>query len=648
MINKLKTYIVCMLLIASSPLFSQTENIDFKSLKEKYKNEDAAYLRDNKTYIIEPDGDNISIKSNIEYALVLLNDKAAGYAQREISYVKLFSSISDIDAYTLVPKEKGGYKKVKVKEFADNNNTSEDVFYDDVSTKTFVFPQPAQGAITVLKYTETTKDPHFLNKFYFASGNPVEQAVFTIKVHKDVDLKFVLKNPKDDILFSEATEGNYKIYTWTRNNIVKLESESSAKSIAYETPHVICYIASYKGKTKRHSVLEDTKGLYNYCYSLLDKGLEKPDAEIMRITDSLITNINNNEDKVKAVYNYIQENIKYIAFEDGLGGFIPRKPSMVCTRKFGDCKDISNLICCMLNYAGVPSYHTWVGTNTIPYRFSELPIMGVANHMITAVWLNNQWYFLDGTAKFLSYRYPSDFVQGKQAMIGINADSFVLVDIPIIKGEVNKTRDTLYAAISGDTIAGKGIKIIDGLTRCEISSSVYYTSGNKVNELWENFLEVGQNNCKIENIAILGLKGRDSILQFKYDYKVPKYITQIDNEKYVNLNLLKLWNSSDIEIEKRTREYMFDQTKTNDITTIFNIPKGYTVTKVPTNNAIDKGDFGFNFTYKQVGNTIVYNQKFWYNSLVLNKPDFKAWNDTIELLHKAYRQNIVLTEITKK
>ena len=129
---------------------------------------------------------------------------------------------------------------------------------------------------------------------------------------------------------------NFKIYTWTRKNITKLKAEDQAKSIAYETPHIIVYIASYQGKTKKHKVLENTQGLYKYCYSLLDKGLETPDAALKRITDSVVQNVTTDLEKLQKIYYYVQDNINYIAFEDGLGGFIPRKPTLVCSRKYGD------------------------------------------------------------------------------------------------------------------------------------------------------------------------------------------------------------------------------------------------------------------------------------------------------------------------
>lgn len=644
MINKLRVILILSFIIMTNFLNGQTP-IDLKAMQDKHKGNDVVYLKYNESIFIEPQNEDLYITDRTENELLFLTESASYYAQQKISYVNHVSSIAEIEAYTNVPKPKGGYKKVKVNEYTKNSNTSSDVFYDDVNTTDFVFPQPTIGAIGVVNYTEEIKDPHFLSRYYFASGIPIESAVFQIKVHKLVDLKYVLKNPTEDIKFTEVIEGNFKIYTWTRKNITKLKAEDEAKSIAYETPHIIVYIASYQGKTKKHKVLENTQGLYKFCYSLLDKGLETPDAALKRITDSVVQNVTTDLEKLQKIYYYVQDNINYIAFEDGLGGFIPRKPTLVCSRKYGDCKDIANLICTMLNYAGVPAYHTWVGTTTIPYKFSELPIMGVANHMIAAVPINNQWYFLDGTSKFLSYKYPSGFVQGKQAMIGINADSFLLMDIPMVNASVNITKNFIQAQFSGDTLIGKATRVVDGLPRCNIVSSVYYVPEKRREEFWKNFLELAQNNCTIDSIKITGMKGRDSLLTCTYNYKIPKYVTHFEDEVYVNLNLIKEWSNSNIDLETRTREFMFDEANSDEIITTFVIPKGYNVVKIPSNYSIDKGNYSFNFTYERKGNTIIYTQKYWFNTMEFKKDDFKPWNETIALLQKAFRQTLVLKKI---
>ena len=617
--------------------------IDLNAYQTKYKDDDIVFLKDEEECTIDLSGNEVKIKNRSYSEMLFLQGKSSKYGQRDISYVNYFSEIIDLKAYTLLPNGKGGYKKLKVSEFEERKNTSEGVFYDDVNVKSFNFQQPEPGAIGVTDYTEKMKDPHFLGKFYFALGAPIEHSSFTVKVHKDIDLKYVLKNPGTDIVFTETREGNYNIYKWTRENAPKVKGEGQAKAVSYEIPHVIIRIASYKSKTGKIKVLETTKDLYDYCYSLLNKGFEPASDEIKRVTDSLTNNITDPVAKVKNIYYYIQNHMKYIAIEDGLGGFIPRSPSLVFSRKYGDCKDLATLLCSMMQYAGLEAYPTWIGTNDIPYRFDQEPVMGVANHMIAALWLNNRWYFIDGTADFMSWEYPSDFVQGKQAMIGISADSFQLAMVPVVSIETNCTIDSIFCKISGDTIMGSAVKSMDGLPRCTLSSSLNSVQDARMDEVLERILELGQNNCRITNIKSSGMHGRDSVLRFAYNYKIPKYVNKNGSRLYVNLNLERTWDNSEIELENRTREFIFDQVVSYKRYIEFEIPSGYSLPKLPSDYTVDSEKYGFKFTYTQSGSKIIYTQNYWFNVLEIKKSEFEEWNKLIEKLYKAYSQTVVLT-----
>ena len=58
---------------------------------------------------------------------------------------------------------------------------------------------------------------------------------------------------------------------------------------------------------------------YNYLYK---KSVNKPDelkAKVTELTKGKTTDI----EKVKSIFYWVQDNIRYIAFEDGLAGFIP-------------------------------------------------------------------------------------------------------------------------------------------------------------------------------------------------------------------------------------------------------------------------------------------------------------------------------------
>src|SRR5258708_38232193 len=48
-------------------------------------------------------------------------------------------------------------------------------------------------------------------------------------------------------------------------------------------------------------------------------------------------------DKIKAIFYYVQDNIRYIAFEDGMAGVKTEKTHEVLRKKNGDCKGLGKL-----------------------------------------------------------------------------------------------------------------------------------------------------------------------------------------------------------------------------------------------------------------------------------------------------------------
>src|SRR6185437_2977242 len=154
------------------------------------------------------------------------------------------------------------------------------------------------------------------------------------------------------------------------------------------------------------------------------------------VVDSLTIGLKTNESKARSVYSWVQHNIKYVAFEDGMGGFVPREASLVCSRRFGDCKDMASILTAMLKKAGVPAYFTWIGTRDLPYNFDQVPLPMTSNHMICTINLDGKYVFLDGTDPTCVFGMPSAGIQDKQAMISVNEKEYKILKVPAVEKEI--------------------------------------------------------------------------------------------------------------------------------------------------------------------------------------------------------------------
>lgn len=73
------------------------------------------------------------------------------------------------------------------------------------------------------------------------------------------------------------------------------------------------------------------------------------------IVADLTGGLNTIEEKVKAVAEYVRDEVRYVAVEIGVGRFQPREANATLSNRFGDCKDKATLMRAMLSELGVES-----------------------------------------------------------------------------------------------------------------------------------------------------------------------------------------------------------------------------------------------------------------------------------------------------
>ncbi len=88
------------------------------------------------------------------------------------------------------------------------------------------------------------------------------------------------------------------------------------------------------------------------------------------------------EDKLLAITGFMQDEIRYVAVEMGIGGWQPHPARDVFRNRYGDCKDKATLLVAMLREAGITAYPLMVDFD---HRVDPGMPTHFADHMITAV-----------------------------------------------------------------------------------------------------------------------------------------------------------------------------------------------------------------------------------------------------------------------
>lgn len=573
---------------------------------------------------------------------IYTNQKLSNRAGTRIYYSGAFNEVYDIEAYTLVP-EGSKYKKVKVTHFEHEEEISDDYFDDDVKYVSINFKDVKEGAKTFVSYKVKFKEPRLLYGFTFQRWAPVANATYSVKYDNRVELKIVEKNFSDIVEKTEGVAKNKKkIITWKVKNLEAFKEEEQAPNTRYFAAHVIPIVTWYLNKKDTVKVLGSVDNLHNWYASLLKSEKSNTSDELKKVVDTLMVGANSEAEKVKRIYYWVHKNIKYIAFEAGMEGFVPRLAKDVCLKRFGDCKDMSNLQYHMMKLAGIDKgHHVWVGTRAIPYKYAEVPSSACDNHMIAAYWTGDSIVFLDGTATYTPFGMPSSGVQGKQGLVHIDSNHYRVFDIPVMSEQASVSKDSVRIKLTGNRLTGNA--------RWSGTGYFGYMYRNYLNNVpkasyddWvKKFLSKGNNKFTLDTFLVGHSMEADYPLDFMYKFKLDNYVKSLDDELYLNLALDRPWQSFEL---KKDREYAYetDFKSTEIIITEFEIPEGYEVTYLPPETEVDKGFASIKFRYVQKGNLLVMEQTLKRKYLLLKKSDFPEFNKLMAQLTRQYNESVVL------
>lgn len=619
-----------------------------QQMKQKYPDQKAIFLEHSRQVTIDWVGDSLRVTASQYYDMLHLNDQSNIYAQEKV-YSSHFARLLDIKAKSLIPGRRK-YKAIEVKSFARKSDISSGIFYDDAESVTFTFPAVESGVRTTLSYQSLFTEPTFLNAFHFGSYIPVVNSKLTLKVHKKVEIatKFFHLDSLS-IKKEESINGEYRIYQFSAENVAAIESESDAPSVSYYSPHIVYFISSVNSNSENKKYLgtpTDLYKLYQQYISKINTGIE--DTVMQPIVDSLVDGTNSDLQKVQNIYNWVQDNIKYVAFENGMRGLIPHDGSLVCQKRYGDCKDMASILHWMMKLAGIQSYFTWIGTRDLPYQYTELPTPNVDNHMITTYYHEGQPIFLDATGRYATLEYPTSMIQGKEALVAIDKNNFKIETVPVVKAEKNQLYDSVGYTLQNDEIVGNGMAFMTGYQKV---FQTYYLEGltkEQQRKTINNLFQKGNNKFNIDDYNIQNQDNKEMPLVFDYSFKLQDYVNQIDDEIYINLSLDRSLLNQNIDLDKRKlpieQEYLYRDTFVSNLI----LPEGVTTSYVPEPVIFNHDKFGFDIHYEVTEKSIQQHKTIYVNTLLLTSNDFRSWNEMIYLLNDAYREAIILKKDSNK
>ncbi|MCB9261553.1 MAG: DUF3857 domain-containing protein [Flavobacteriales bacterium] len=614
-----------------------------ESMVAKYPGKTACHTLLKTHYEIGIVNGEIAVTEQVSEEIMYLSEKNPTVVQDKVSFSSFFE-LNSIEAFTMVPQTNGKYKKVKVKDFVDASNTAGWVFYDDSRERSFHFKNITKGAKTRLNYSYKINQPNLLTPFFMQSYLPADKLEFSVAYTDDVEIGYKLMNLNEgEYTFTQTKKGNRNILTWSRNQVKDFKYESDGPNPKYYLPQIHVFLVSSKTRTGVQTHVGSIDNLHKWYRELIKdyNRNDKPSKELMNIVDSLTNGLTEELDKVRVIYKWVQGNIQYVAFENELAGFVPRAANVVCTRRFGDCKDMASIITEMLDFAGVKSYLTWIGTTSIPYSYSDIATPVVDNHMIaTYIDKNGKPYFLDATDKYIDFEHPASHIQGKEALVSLSETEYKVFVVPRPEKEYTVYTDSVWMGIEGNKLVGKAMQYQTGYYRNFFTYRLTGRKADEQKEMLKGALEKGSNKFRLHDFEVKNLDVVEQPLTIQYTFDIGDYVHAYQDELYIDMNLSKRIGSKIEDDREVPFEYEFKSSESYVYT--LTIPDGYEVKYLPENLTLSIPNFEIKLEYKQEGNKIVYNMTQNSELVMFEKEDFESWNQLFASANKFFSETIVL------
>lgn len=603
-----------------------------KKLKQKYPKQDIVILEKNTkvdfVYKASTKGLSVRVTETTKYIGISPTSR--------LQHGEVYDLESDVRS--LIVRNRRGKELISDSRAKDEYLQSDDLFHTDYRVKYVNLVLPLQGYIKEVETIKTYEDFKYFTSTYFSDPYPIQKNILTINTPIDLTIDFIEFN-FDGYAFAKAedTSKNTKTTTYTFENLQANAKELDTPGPSYLYPHIL-YVPRFYGDSEEVVFFKSTDDLYNWYNGLVEK-VEVDSSIFKDQVASIIEGKQTDEDKISSVFYWIQDNIRYVAFEDGIAGFKPDSPQNVFKKRYGDCKGMAILTKHMLIEAGYDARLVWIGTDRLAYDYS-IPSLAVDNHMICSVFIDGDYIFLDGTEKFNKYGEYAGRIQNKQALIQTD-NGYEIKKVPQSSGVSNVKTQEYELNLSGEQLTGNGTKKFRGESRVSFQNSLLSFESNDQETALIHYLAQGSRNIKIDNLELEDMKSRDKEVVVSYDVTIDEAVSSFDSTYYIDLSFM------DLQIEELPEDREVDfkiPFKENTAKKLqLTLPDALKLANLPEGLTIDNELLTIAVSFSQIDNTVEVNEQIVFKKNIIKKESFSEWNNAREALANTIGQQLEIT-----
>lgn len=389
-------------------------------------------------------------------------------------------------------------KTYSKKDFSDyTNNPSAALYVDD---RVLVL----RPLLTKYPYTvKTSFETNTSNTVYLSGFKPlnafdiaVERAVMTIQNNSGIKIRKKVSE-KPMAVLNQSEEGN--LWKYSFENVQALTEEPFSPDLDYLVPQVEFSPEKFTLEGRQGDMTDwDSFGKWYYSQLLTPVSAVTPEiaAEVKALNLSGST-----AEKVKTVYQYMQNKTRYVLIAMGIGGWQPMPAAEVSKKGYGDCKALTNYMRTLLSAAGIPSYFSVIYDGDSEQTFDkDFPRLS-GNHAVLMVPTEEGNLWLENTSQRHAFNHLS-FTSHHRNVLAVNENGIQIVNTPVYTPGQSKEKLTAQVAVNaeGGMTSVADFKFSGG--QYDMNLRLFNLKSDEVKEAMKNRYQ----QLKIEQIAVNDLQ----------------------------------------------------------------------------------------------------------------------------------------------
>jgi hypothetical protein len=340
--------------------------------------------------------------------------------------------------------------------------------------------------------------------------------------------------------------------------------------------------------------------------------------------------------KLERVAEFLQQKIRYVGIEIGIGGLRPHSAEDVYRNRYGDCKDKATLLISMLDALGVRA--TWVLVDTHRGFVDPLaPSIG-GNHAIAAIELpagyenpamqavvkarNGRRYLIfDPTNEYVPIGSLPEYLQGGYGTLVLGGESQVIA-LPVLGAGQNVfERSAKFTLTADGGLEGKVVESSLGASSGEERRELTMASDKEQREGLEGRLHRDLAAFTLGEAAAENVRVLEKPLMVSYAVSAPQYAKHAGELLLVRPRVV---GSVAEPFETKPRRYPvnFHAEGTWRETVLIALPAGYAVDELPQATTLDTPFASYTSSFAQKGGGIEYRREYVVKAISLPAEEY--------------------------